>query len=122
MGHGAGDVLLVEPLVKLDGGVEVVDKGVGILAEPPGPEFHSSVLSSRRRDEDPSPPRSCGRVVVLLIDFFRRRSGGMESVFGRGVYVAENTAQPASVEFVRFQRANYARSGLPPLVKVVLPL
>ena len=67
MGHGAGDVLLVEPLVKLDGGVEVVDKGVGILAEPPGPEFHSSVLSSRRRDEDPSPPRSCGRVVVSWI-------------------------------------------------------
>ena len=65
VGHGAGDILLVEPLVKLDGGVEVVDKGVGILAEPPGPEFHSSVLSSRRRDEDSSPPRSCGFMVVF---------------------------------------------------------
>ena len=80
--HGAGDVLLVEPLVKLDGGVEVVDKGVGILAEPPGPEFHSSVLSSRRRDEDPSPPRSCGRVVVSWIF-----PAGSFNHFRQGVYL-----------------------------------
>ena len=31
---------------------------------------------------------------------------------GRGVYVAKNTSQSASVEFVRFQRTNYARSRL----------
>ena len=54
-------------------------------------------------------------VVVWLYLGCPRRSGGMESVFGCGVYVAENTAQPASVEFVRFQQANYARSGLHPL-------
>ena len=37
VGDGAGDILPVEPLVKLNGGVEVVDKGVGLLAEAPGP-------------------------------------------------------------------------------------
>ena len=30
-------------------------------------------------------------------------------IFCGGVYVAENTDQPASVEFVRSQRTNYAR-------------
>ena len=34
------------------------------------------------------------------------------SVFCGGVYVAKNTSQSASVEFVRFQRTNSARSRL----------
>ena len=36
----------------------------------------------------------------------------MQSIFARGVYLGENTSQSASVEFVRFQRTNYARSRL----------
>ncbi len=35
-----------------------------------------------------------------------------ESIFRRGVYLAENTPQDASVEFVRPWRTNYARSRL----------
>ena len=31
-------------------------------------------------------------------------------IFSGGVYVGENTSRPASVEFLRFQRRNYARS------------
>ena len=40
VGQRALDILPVHPLVKGDGGVEVVDKGVGFLLKPPGPEFH----------------------------------------------------------------------------------
>ena len=36
----------------------------------------------------------------------------LQSVFCGGVYVAKNTSQSASVEFVRFQRTNYARGRL----------
>jgi len=36
----------------------------------------------------------------------------LEIVFDRGMYVGENTSQAASVEFVRQQRTNYARSRL----------
>ena len=36
----------------------------------------------------------------------------VQSVFRGGVYVAKNTSQSASVEFVRFQRTNYARGRL----------
>ena len=36
----------------------------------------------------------------------------MEIVFGRGVYVDENTSQAASVEFVCQRQTNYARSSL----------
>ncbi len=36
----------------------------------------------------------------------------VQSVFCGGVYAAKNTSQSASVEFVRFQRTNYARSRL----------
>ncbi|MFQ9052274.1 MAG: hypothetical protein ACLR5H_02995 [Oscillospiraceae bacterium] len=41
-------------------------------------------------------------------------AGGKSSeiIFARGVYLGENTSQSASVEFVRFQRTNYARSRL----------
>ena len=40
-----------------------------------------------------------------------------EIIFCRGVYLAENTAQAASVEFVRQRRTNYARGRLQNLAK-----
>lgn len=39
------------------------------------------------------------------------------SIFRRGVYLAENTSQAASVEFVRLWRTNYARSRLQKLAE-----
>ncbi|MEF2666931.1 MAG: hypothetical protein U0M99_00545, partial [Oscillospiraceae bacterium] len=33
-------------------------------------------------------------------------------IFAQGVYLGKNTSQSASVEFVRFQRTNYARGRL----------
>ena len=46
-------------------------------------------------------------------------TGGKEIgiIFCRGVYLAENTSQAASVEFVRLRRTNYARSSLQNPVK-----
>ena len=41
----------------------------------------------------------------------------MKFVFYRGVYVVENTSRPASVEFVRYKRTNYARSRVYPFRK-----
>ena len=41
----------------------------------------------------------------------------MAVIFCRGVYLAENTSQAASVEFVRLRRTNYARSRLQILSK-----
>ena len=38
-------------------------------------------------------------------------------IFCRGVYLAENTYQAASVEFVRRRRTNYARSRLQPFCR-----
>ena len=49
MGHGAGDILLIQPLVKGDGGVEVVDLRVGLLLEPSAPKFHNCSLLLRRK-------------------------------------------------------------------------
>ena len=40
-------------------------------------------------------------------------------VFGRGVYVAENTSHPASVRVVRLKRTASARSGVYKLVDKV---
>ena len=40
----------------------------------------------------------------------------VQSVFCRGVYLAENTSQTASVEFVPHWGTNYARSRLPKFV------
>ena len=37
VGHGAGDILLVEPLVEVDGGIEVVDQFIGLLLKPSAP-------------------------------------------------------------------------------------
>jgi len=39
MGHGAADVLVVEALVEIDGGGELLDEFVGRLGETPAPEF-----------------------------------------------------------------------------------
>jgi hypothetical protein len=36
----------------------------------------------------------------------------IEIIFCRGVYLAKNSSQSASVEFVRHQRTNYARGRL----------
>ena len=44
VGDGARDILFVHPGVKGDGGVEVVDQGIGLLLEPSGPEFHAKSL------------------------------------------------------------------------------
>ena len=41
VGDGPGDVLPVQPLIELDGGVKVVNQVVGLLLEPACPEFHS---------------------------------------------------------------------------------
>ena len=40
----------------------------------------------------------------------------VQSVFCRGVYLAENTSQTASVEFVPHWGTNYARSRVPKFV------
>ena len=47
-----------------------------------------------------------------LAEFAAKAANKVEMVFGRGVYVDENTSQAASVEFVRYKRTNYARSRL----------
>ena len=39
------------------------------------------------------------------------------NIFRQGVYLTENTSQAASVEFVRQQRTNYARSRLQKLAE-----
>ena len=60
-------------------------------------------------------------VVPLGVHFVSLWDGGVcrpqaanqvQSIFCRGVYLAKNTSQSASVEFVRFQRTNYARGRL----------
>ena len=43
--------------------------------------------------------------------------GANKVIFGRGVYLDENTSQAASVEFVRQGRRNYAHSGLQSLAE-----
>ena len=42
VGHGAGDVLPVQPLVEADGGVQFVYQVVGFLLKPATPKFHIS--------------------------------------------------------------------------------
>ena len=62
-------------------------------------------------------PGSCTEPGVQLVKKASQSSppkGGEknEIIFCRGVYLAENTSQAASVEFVRLKRINYARSRL----------
>jgi len=47
-----------------------------------------------------------------LAEFAAEAANKIKILFGRGVYVDENTSQAASVEFVRQRRTNYARSRL----------
>ena len=47
-----------------------------------------------------------------LAEFAARKRRKNQNIFCRGVYLAENTSQAASVEFVRPKRTNYARSRL----------
>ena len=37
MGDGSGDVLLIQPGVKLDGGVKIIDQCIGLLLKPASP-------------------------------------------------------------------------------------
>ena len=45
MGDGARNVLLIEPGVKADGGIEIVDRRIGLLLESSCPKFHSNYHS-----------------------------------------------------------------------------
>jgi len=47
-----------------------------------------------------------------LAEFAAEAANKIKILFGRGVYVDENTSQAASVEFVRLWRTTYARSRL----------
>ena len=62
------------------------------------------------------PPLRCGAAAesVKKASQSLPPAGGKSSeiIFARGVYLGENTSQSASVEFVRFQRTNYARGRL----------
>jgi len=53
------------------------------------------------------------RLSKSLAEFAAKAAKKVQIVFGRGVYVDENTSQAASVEFGRQRRANYAHSRLP---------
>jgi hypothetical protein len=63
-----------------------------------------------------TPPEKCGSPVAVcqksLAEFAPAGANKVKIIFRRGVYVAENTSQAASVEFVRFWRTNYARGRL----------
>ena len=52
-----------------------------------------------------------------LAEFAAEAANRVEIVFGRGVYVDENTSQAASVEFICHRRINYARSRLQELAE-----
>ena len=47
-----------------------------------------------------------------LAEFSAQAENKVKTIFDRGVYVVKNTAQAASVVFVRLQRTNTARSRL----------
>ena len=51
-------------------------------------------------------------VSKSLAEFAARRRQRNKIIFSRDMCVRENTAQAASVEFVRLRRTNYARSRL----------
>ena len=50
-------------------------------------------------------------------EFAASAANPFKFIFRRGVYLAENTSQAASVEFVRQWRTNYARSSLKNLLE-----
>ena len=45
-----------------------------------------------------------------LAEFAPAGANKVKIIFSGGVYVGENTFRPASVEFLRWKRRNYARS------------
>ena len=69
VGHGAGDVLLIQPGIEGDGGVEVVYLVVGFLLKPACPKLHRriSFLSINRKSRSgKAPARANGSIVKLL--------------------------------------------------------
>ena len=59
-----------------------------------------------------STKHSCTDGKYSLAEFAALAANKAKIIFGRGMYVAKNTAQSASVKFVRKLRTNYARSRL----------
>ncbi len=59
-----------------------------------------------------APTKAERSVSKSLAEFSPKAKRESKSIFRRGVYLAENSYQAASVEFVRYQRTNYARSRL----------
>jgi len=51
-------------------------------------------------------------VPKSLAEFAASAANKVKIIFCRGVYLAENTSQAASVEFVCHRQTNYARSRL----------
>ena len=49
VGNGAGNVLLVKPGVKADGGVKIIYQGIGLLLKPSSPEFHIALPHYNKR-------------------------------------------------------------------------
>ena len=66
MGHGTGDILLVQPLVKGDRCVQFIYKGVGVLAEAPRPEFHRA-RSFHPRDGTKMLPRPAPVFSIVML-------------------------------------------------------
>ena len=61
------------------------------------------------------PPTDVGGHFIIsksLAEFAAKAANKIKIIFRRGVYLAENTSQAASVEFVCRRQANYARSRL----------
>ena len=90
----------------------------GACAQRQGKNLHHlSPLPGKVRKKDVKYRNSSRKAAVLdypqsLAEFAAKAANKVKIVFGRGVYVDENTSQAASVEFVRQRRINYARSRL----------
>ena len=50
VGQGALHILPRHPLIKADGGIEIVDQLIGLLLKPPGPELHMVHLKLRKNE------------------------------------------------------------------------
>ena len=44
VGDGAGDVLLIQAGVEVDGRIKIIDQGIGLFLEPSSPKFHNVSL------------------------------------------------------------------------------
>ena len=86
---------------------------IGIIWQHPSGPAKEKTAGTVRKNISAAP--GCRDVSVYPkspAEFAAKAANQVEIVFGRGVYVDENTAQAASVEFVRQRRINYARSRL----------